>query len=73
MARKSRKNTADHGNSFMEPVVAVTYRAALYARISVETEEKERLLKAIGFKRTDSGSLEIDLNGFFTDHCHDKK
>ena len=40
---------------------------------SVETEEKERLLKAIGFKRTDSGSLEIDLNGFFTDHCHDKK
>ena len=40
---------------------------------SVETEDKERLLKAIGFKRTDSGSLEIDLNGFFTDHCHDKK
>lgn len=40
---------------------------------TVETEEKERLLKAIGFKRTESGSLEIDLNGFFTDHCHDKK
>lgn len=40
MARKSRKNTADHGNSFIEPVAAVTYRAALYARISVETEEK---------------------------------
>ena len=40
---------------------------------SVENEQKERLLKAIGFKRTDSGSLEIDLNGFFTDHCHDKK
>ena len=40
---------------------------------SVENEQKERILKAIGFKRTDSGSLEIDLNGFFTDHCHDKK
>ena len=40
---------------------------------TVENEEKERLLKAIGFKRTESGSLEIDLNGFFTDHCHDKK
>ena len=39
---------------------------------SVETEEKERLLKAIGFKKTDSGSFEVDLNGFFTDHCHDK-
>ncbi len=37
---------------------------------SVETEEKERLIKAIGFKKTDSGSFEIDLNGFFTDHCH---
>ena len=40
---------------------------------AVENEQKERLLKAIGFNRTDSGSLEIDLNGFFTDHCHDKK
>ena len=37
---------------------------------SVETEEKERLIKAIGFKKTDNGSFEIDLNGFFTDHCH---
>lgn len=37
---------------------------------AAETEEKERLLRAIGFKKTDSGSLEIDLNGFFTDHCH---
>ena len=40
---------------------------------SVETEEKERLLRAIGFKKLDGGSLEVDLNGFFTDHCHDKK
>ena len=37
---------------------------------TVETEEKERLIKAIGFKKTDSGSFEVDLNGFFTDHCH---
>jgi hypothetical protein len=40
---------------------------------SVENEAHERLLKAIGFKKTDSGSLELDLTGFFTDHCHDKK
>ena len=41
---------------------------------SVDSEQHERLLKAIGFKKTDIGSLEIDLNGFFTtDHCHDKK
>ena len=39
---------------------------------SAETEEKERLLRAIGFKKLENGSLEIDLNGFFTDHCHDK-
>ena len=38
-----------------------------------ETEEKQRLIKAIGFKQTESGTFEIDLNGFFTDHCHDKK
>ena len=41
---------------------------------SAESEDKLRLLKAIGFKETPSGSLEIDLNGFFTtDHCHDTK
>ena len=40
---------------------------------SVESEEKLRLLKAIGFKETASGSLELDLTGFFSDHCHDKK
>lgn len=38
----------------------------------LENEEKERLIRAIGFKKTDSGSYEVDLNGFFTDHCHDK-
>lgn len=40
---------------------------------SVESEDKLRLLKAIGFKETDKGSLELDLTDFFTDHCHDKK
>ena len=40
---------------------------------SVESEDKLRLLKAIGFKETGKGSLELDLTGFFTDHCHDKK
>ena len=39
---------------------------------TVESEDKERLLKAIGFKKTDGGSFEVDLNGFFTDHCHEK-
>lgn len=40
---------------------------------TVETEEQERLIRAIGFKKLDNGSFEVDLNGFFTDHCHDKK
>ncbi|MBQ8849234.1 MAG: hypothetical protein IJ011_02745 [Clostridia bacterium] len=30
----------------------------------------EPLLRAIGFKKNESGSFEIDLTGFFTDHCH---
>ena len=45
---------------------------AIY-RGEIKDEQHERLLKAIGFKKTDSGSFEVDLNGFFTDHCHDKK
>ena len=44
---------------------------ALYTG-KIKDEQHERLLKAIGFKKTEKGSLEIDLNGFFTDHCHDK-
>jgi hypothetical protein len=40
---------------------------------SVPDEQTERLIKAIGFKRTEEGSFEVDLEGFFTDHCHDKK
>lgn len=30
----------------------------------------EPLLKAIGFKLGDGGVYEINLEGFFTDHCH---
>ena len=30
----------------------------------------ELLLKAIGFKENSEGKYEMDLNGFFTDHCH---
>ena len=45
---------------------------AIY-RGEIKDEQHERLLKAIGFKKTDSGSFEVDLNGFFTDHCQDKK
>ena len=40
---------------------------------SIEDEEKELLIKAIGFKKDADGIFSIDLNGFFTDHCHDKK
>lgn len=38
----------------------------------IENEEKERLLRAIGFKKNDLGVYDVDLTGFFTDHCHDK-
>lgn len=30
----------------------------------------EGLLRAVGFKKNDDGIWEIDLEGFFTDHCH---
>ncbi len=30
----------------------------------------ESLLTRIGFKKNDKGIFEIDLEGFFTDHCH---
>ena len=40
---------------------------------AIENEEKERLIKAIGFKKDADGRFSIDLTGFFTDHCHDKK
>ena len=35
------------------------------------TDPDERLLRAIGFQKNDEGIFEINLEGFFTDHCHD--
>ena len=40
-----------------------------YARYLGEIKDELLLIK-IGFKKTESGAFEIDLNGFFTDHCH---
>ena len=31
------------------------------------------LLHAVGFKENDEGILEINLEGFFEDHCHNHK
>ena len=31
----------------------------------------ESLLRAIGFRKNDSDVFEINLEGFFTDHCHE--
>lgn len=36
----------------------------------INDEQTERLIKAVGFKKTESGSYEVNLEGFFTDHCH---
>ncbi len=36
----------------------------------VGQEPDDGLLRAIGFSKNDSGVWEIDLKGFFTDHCH---
>lgn len=36
----------------------------------IKDEQTERLVKAVGFKLTDEGSYEVNLEGFFTDHCH---
>ena len=30
-----------------------------------------RLLRAIGFRENEEGVFEINLEGFFTDHCHE--
>ena len=30
----------------------------------------EQLLRKIGFSKTEDSEFEIDLEGFFTDHCH---
>ena len=39
----------------------------------VEDEQTQRLIKAVGFKAEEDGGFRINLEGFFTDHCHDKK
>ena len=40
---------------------------------SIPDEQTERLIKAVGFKKNDDGAFTVNLEGFFTDHCHDKK
>ncbi len=41
-----------------------------FYRGEIKDEQTERLIKAVGFKKTESGSYEIDLEGFFTtEHC----
>ena len=42
---------------------------AIY-RGEVKDEQTERLVKAVGFKLTERGTYEVNLEGFFTDHCH---
>ena len=36
-------------------------------------EPDDGLLRAIGFTKNDEGVYEINLEGFFTDHCHNHK
>lgn len=36
----------------------------------VKDKRTERLIKAIGFSKTENGSYEVNLEGFFTEHCH---
>ena len=42
---------------------------AIY-RGEVKDDQTERLVKAVGFKLTEQGTYEVNLEGFFTDHCH---
>ena len=42
---------------------------AIY-RGEVKDEQIERLVRAVGFKLTERGTYEVNLEGFFTDHCH---
>ena len=39
----------------------------------IADEQTERLIKAVGFKKDVNGEYFVNLEGFFTDHCHDKK
>ena len=40
---------------------------------NIPDEQTERLIKAVGFKKDENGKFFVNLEGFFTDHCHDKK
>lgn len=39
----------------------------------VGDDPDDSLLRAVGFKKNDEGVYEINLEGFFTDHCHEHK
>ena len=39
---------------------------------AIHSDEMRRLIRAVGFKEQEDGSWFVDLEGFFTDHCHDK-
>ena len=41
-----------------------------FYRGEVNDEQTERLIKAVGFKKNDEDTYEVNLEGFFTDHCH---
>lgn len=43
-----------------------------YAKFIGEVKD-ESLLRAVGFKKNEDGIFDIDLEGFFTDHCHNHK
>jgi hypothetical protein len=43
-----------------------------YAKFVGEVKD-ESLLRAVGFKKNEDGIFDIDLEGFFTDHCHNHK
>ncbi len=36
------------------------------------TSPDDRLLRAIGFQKSEDGIYSVNLEGFFTDHCHDR-
>lgn len=39
----------------------------------VGDDPDDSLLRAVGFKKNGEGVYEINLEGFFTDHCHEHK
>ena len=51
-------------------VLALNNVSTAIYRGEVKDEQTERLVKAVGFKLTERGTYEVNLEGFFTDHCH---